>query len=311
MNSMLMNKDIIANWEDRHARLFGNEIVKLNHRLLETGLFSREAVGKLIERCPDSEFGLESMSDDITNPSRLYGVRNGISGAEALAAVEKGRMWMNIRRVMDWAPEYGRLLDTIFSEFAGRMPGFETFKRNLGVLVSSPNANVFYHADIQGQSLWQIEGSKRVYLYPRSEVFLRPMQVEKILLRETDEKMPYETWFDEYATAVDLHPGEMVTWPLYAPHRVQNHDCMNISVTMEHWTKQIWNSYAVHYGNGVFRRTLGVKGLSTENSGLHVYPKAVAAFAWKKAGKQKKGDVVVKRDFKLDASAEGGRVALT
>jgi len=37
----------------------------------------------------------------------------------------------------------------------------------------------------------------------------------------------------------------------------------------------------------------------------------VAAFAWKKAGKQKKGDVVVKRDFKLDASAEGGRVALT
>ena len=54
------------------------------------------------------------------------------------------------------------------------MPEFKTFKRNLGVLISSPNANVFYHADIQGQSLWQIEGVKSVYIYPRSEAFIKP-----------------------------------------------------------------------------------------------------------------------------------------
>src|ERR1700754_2966240 len=74
MNSMLMNKDIISNWEARHELLFGNEILKLQHRLMETGMFTREAVGKLIERCPERELGLESMSDDINNPSRLYGI---------------------------------------------------------------------------------------------------------------------------------------------------------------------------------------------------------------------------------------------
>lgn len=311
MNSMHMTKDIISNWEDRHQRLFGNEVVKLNHRLIETGLFSREAVARLIERCPAEELGLESMSDDVNNPSRLYGILGGASGEEALAAIEKGRIWMNIRRVMAWAPEYRDLLTRIFGEFAGRMPGFDTFKHNMGVLVSSPNANVYYHADIQGQSLWQIEGTKRVYVYPRSEVFLRPDAVEKILLRETDEKMPYEPWFDEYATVIDLQPGEMVTWPLYAPHRVHNHDCLNISVTMEHWTKAIWNSYAVYYGNGVLRRTLGMKSLSTEDRGLHVYPKAAAAFAWKKAGRQRKGDVVRRRDFRIDATQANGRGVLT
>src|SRR5690606_36063168 len=112
-----------------------------------------------------------------------------------------------------------------------------------------PNMSVPYHADIQGQSLWQIEGVKRVYLYPRSETFLPSTSVEKILLRETTETMAYEPWFDDYATVVDLKPGQMVTWPLYAPHRVANHDCLNIPVTMEHWTKEIWNAYAVHYGN--------------------------------------------------------------
>jgi hypothetical protein len=77
---------------------------------------------------------------------------------------------------------------------------------------------------------------------------------------------------------------------------------------MEHWTKQIWNSYAVHYGNGVLRRTLGLKNTSVRDHGLHVYPKAGAAFAWKKLGRQISGDVVKTRDFRIDASAEIGRV---
>jgi len=310
MNSMAMNNDIIANWEPRHALLFGHEIVKLNHRLQETGMFTREAVGQLVERCPDNELGLESMSEDTTNPHRLYGIRGEASGMEVIEAVERGRIWMNIRRIMDWAPEYKKLLDDIFAEFERRMPEFKTFKRNMGVLVSSPDANVFYHADIQGQSLWQIEGVKRVYLYPRSDVFMSGRNVERILLRETTETMPYEPWFDEYATVIDLKPGEMITWPLYAPHRVHNLDCLNISVTMEHWTKEIWNSYAVHYGNGVLRRTVGLGKLSTEPGGLHVYPKAAAAFAWKKMGRQIKGDVVKRRDFRIDPHAPNGRISL-
>lgn len=302
MGMMPSGQSLLSGWEDRHTQLFGKEVVKLQHRLRETGLFSREAVARLIERCPPSELGLEAMSDDATNPTRLYGKRGQASGADTLLAIENGRMWLNIRRVMDWAPEYRKLLDDVFAEFSANMPGFETFKRNIGVLVSSPNANVYYHADIQGQSLWQIEGSKRVYLYPRSDAFLDPKAVEKILLRETDEKMPYQPWFDEYATVIDLQPGEMITWPLYAPHRIRNHDCVNISVTMEHWTKSIWNSYAVQYGNGVLRRMVGAKQLSSQPSGLHVYPKATLAFAWKKAGKQKKGDVVERRDFEIASS---------
>lgn len=310
MNAPVMNSDIISNWEQRHERLFGHEIVRLNHRLRETGLFSREAIGRLVERCPQHEFGLEAMDDDLHNPARLYGVRGDATGLDVIEAIEKGRMWMNIRRVMDWAPEYRKLLDDVFAEFQSRMPGFATFKRNLGVLVSSPNANVFYHADIQGQSLWQIEGVKKVYLYPRSDAFMNGEQVEKILLRETDETMRFEPWFDEYADVIDLQPGEMVTWPLYAPHRIHNHDCLNISVTMEHWTRETWNSYAVHYGNGVLRRTVGWNKSSTVPNGLHVYPKAASAFLWKKMGKQITGDVVKKRDFMIDPSAPNGRVAL-
>jgi hypothetical protein len=307
MNSMNRDRDIIANWQPHHETLFGRHPIKLKHRLIESGLFTREALGRVIERCPRHELGLESVTVHDGQPQRLYGELGNASGLEAIVAIEKGRMWMNIRRVMEWAPEYRFLLDSIFNEFEARMPGFKTFKRNLGILISSPNAFVPYHADIQGQSLWQISGVKRVFLYPRSDIFVPPQRVEKILLRETTEDMPYQGWFDDCATVYDLKPGEMLTWPLYAPHKVQNHDCLNISVTMEHWTKEIWNSYAVHYGNAVLRRTLGLKNTSTRDHGLHVYPKAATAYLWKKMGRQISGDVVKARDFRIDATRENGR----
>jgi hypothetical protein len=307
MNSMNMSRDILVDWQHHHEILFGQHAILLKHRLAETGLFTREALGKVIERCPKHELGLESVNLQGDRPLRIYGELGNASGLEAIAAIEKGRMWMNIRRVMDWAPEYRQLLDAVFAEFEARMKGFKTFKRNIGILISSPNAFVPYHADIQGQSLWQISGVKRVFVYPRSDVFMKPTSVEKILLRETNEDMPYQGWFDDYAAAFDLHPGEMLTWPLYAPHKVQNHDCLNISVTMEHWTQAIWNSYAVHYGNGVLRRSLGLSNTSTRDHGLHVYPKAAAAYLWKKMGRQIAGDVVRQRDFRIDAASNNGR----
>ena len=307
MNSMNMNRDIVANWQSHHEKLFGQHALKLQHTLAETGLFTKEALGKVIERCPKEHLGLESVSMEAGAPRRVYGELGNASGLETIDAIERGQMWMNIRRLMEWAPEYRDLLDRIFGEFEARMPGFKTFKRNIGVLISSPNAYVPYHADIQGQTLWQIAGVKRVFLYPRSKVFAPPASVEKIMLRETTEDMNYQPWFDDCATAFDLHPGEMLTWPLYAPHRVQNHDCLNISVTMEHWTQEIWNSYAVHYGNGVLRRTIGLANASTDDHGLHVYPKAALAYLWKKAGRQITGDVVKQRSFRIDPHSNTGR----
>ena len=54
--------------------------------------------------------------------------------------------------------------------------------RNAGILISSPNAQVYYHADLPGQSLWQIRGTKRVYIYPPVAPFLTPEQIERIIL---------------------------------------------------------------------------------------------------------------------------------
>ena len=230
---------------------------------------------------------------------------------EAIDAIEKGRMWMNIRRVMDWAPEYRTLLDEVFDEFEARMPGFKTFKRNLGVLISSPNANVFYHADIQGQSLWQIEGIKRVYIYPRSEVFITPKSVEKILLRETAEDMPYENWFDDYATHVDLQArrdGDLAA--LCAAPRPE-----------PRLPEHLGDDGALDEADlELLRGPLRQRRAAPDARPARTARRATTACTsirrparrslWKKLGKQITGDVVKQRDFRIDAKSPNGRASL-
>ena len=203
------------------------------------------------------------------NPrSRREGAIDGLSGEEALAAVRAGNIWINIHKLHETDAAYAELLDEIFGEFEGRVPGLKTYRRSMTLLISSPKVQVYYHCDVPGQMLWQMRGTKRVFVYPNKAPFLTQPAMEKIVLGEAHETvMPYEPWFDDYAEAIDLEAGELLHWPLNCPHRVVNHDCLNVSMTTEHWTDALRNVYAVNYANGVLRRTFGDRRLVAQHFG--------------------------------------------
>ena len=48
-------------------------------------------------------------------------------------------------------PRFGELLEQMYVELETAMPDFCTFKRKLGLLISSPGAKVFYHFDVPGR----------------------------------------------------------------------------------------------------------------------------------------------------------------
>ncbi|MCV0428163.1 MAG: hypothetical protein K5905_22125 [Roseibium sp.] len=306
MNVVSQDLGVLSDWQDKHAQLFDRQNIKLNHRLRETGLFTEDAIGQLIEKAAPHQYSLNTMGFQKDVNEWRHGEIQGISGREVINTIRAGRLWLNLFRIMEIDSKYDRVLDQIFGEFESFIPGLKTFKRNITLLVSSPKIQVYYHADIQGQSLWQLEGKKRVYVYPANDAFLTDESIEKILMQETEEEVPYQTWYDDHAEVHDLEPGQMMHWPLYGPHRVENHDCLNISVTTEHWTREIRNEFAVRYGNGVLRRIFGLKGLSTRPKGIHVYPKAAATLAWKRLKFEKARQVEKKVDFRLDPGSKEG-----
>ena len=298
----MMTDRIVTGWKPHFAKLWSRETLVMEHRLHESPLFSEEAIASLIEQTPPEHYNLATMGEDPRNGKWREGIVGGASGKDTMEAIKNGRLWLNIRHCQDFDARYKAVLDQLFEEFEAHMPGLHTYKRNMGILVTSPKCQTLYHFDLPGQHLWQIKGRKKVYVYPNREPFLTAQNREQVLMKETREEFAFESWFDDYAEVYDLEPGQMAYWPIHAPHRVQNEDCLNISLTLEHWDTEVRNTFAVNYGNGVLRRTLGLNPSNRTPAGMHVYPKAALAMAWKKLGMEKSRKFRDEVDFKIDAS---------
>ena len=296
---------ILADWQPHHASLFGEHILHLKHRLNTSSLFSDDSLARLIERTPAEHCYVNTMDRRSHNPrSRREGAIGDLSGADALEAVKRGNIWINIHKLTQTDARYQSLLDAIFREFEDKVPGLKTYKHSMTLLISSPNVQVYYHCDVPGQMLWQMRGAKRVFVYPNTGPFLTQPAMEKVVLGESHETaMPYERWFDDYAEIIDLEAGSMLYWPLNCPHRVVNHDSVNVSMTTEHWTDDLRNVYAVNYANGVIRRTFGSAKLSRNTSGPSFWAKAGLAAAMKTTGLQAKKQRKRLIDFTVDPAA--------
>jgi hypothetical protein len=308
MNMNLMTDQIITDWQPHYERLFGKFSLELSHRLAASPLFSDEALAALIEKSPRDAYHVNYSQKTPGNPPRRReGEIKGLSGREVLDVVKSGNIWINIVKPAAVDPAYGALLDEVYGEFEERVPGFKSYKRNLTLLISSPNVSVKYHSDVPGQSLWQVRGTKTLYVYPNSAPFISQPALEKLILgqlRETD--MPYEPWFDDYAEVHVLDAGKMIHWPLNGPHRVVNGDMLNVSFTTEHWTNELRRHYAVNYANGILRSKAGLPQLSQQVTGLSYYSKLALAGLVKFTPLNPQRQKVYTVDFRVDPAAPEG-----
>lgn len=296
---------IFENFDPESQALWGDNIVKLRHTLHERDLFTDARLGAILDAIPEGRMAINTMGRKGHDAATWsYCQRGDLSGTQLIDATSQGRIWINVTKIQDIVPEFADLLDEVFAEIDENVPGLGVFRKSMGLLISSPNAQVFYHADVPGQALWQIRGQKRIWIYPNHEPFLKRPALEGIIRGTTEEEIQYQPWFDKHAEVVTLKPGDMAHWPLNGPHRVENEDCLNISITTEHWTPEIRRHFAVHYGNGILRQ-FGWKPRSTDLYGPNAWAKIGLTAAWRLSGQQKRQSFKRQMRFKLDSSAPG------
>jgi hypothetical protein len=303
-----MMPTIITDWQKHHEALFGQHSVKLSHSLANSKLFTDEALAALIEKSPREAYHVNYSQKTPGNPPRRReGEIKDLSGKEVLDVVKTGNIWINLTSPASVEPAYADLLEDIYAEFEELVPGFKSYKQRLTILISSPNVSVKYHSDVPGQSLWQVRGTKKLYVYPAAKPFISQPALEKLILgqmRETD--MPYEPWYDDYAEIHELSPGKMLHWPLNGPHRVVNGDSVQVSFTTEHWTDELRRHYAVNYANGIIRKATGAEKLSQQVTGLSYYSKLALAGAVKFTPLNPQKRKEYKVDFRVDPKAPEG-----
>jgi hypothetical protein len=275
-------------WNADQAARWGHEPQRLHHRWHRSPLFDLGALAELIERYPVEHYSLVATStrgDSGAAAKRRWreGEIEGLTGAEVIEAIAQGGLWLNLRNVHLVDSRYAALQDAAYAELQREMPDFDASALRMGILISSPLAQVHYHADLPGQSLWQIRGRKRVHIYPPTAPYLPPEVLEQVALSGVEVNMPYRPEFDRDAVVMDLEPGQMLHWPLNSPHRVDNEDCLNISVTTEHWTRHIRRSQMVNVANGVMRQHLGLQPGSRALNGPAFWAKAAFQAVWRRS----------------------------
>lgn len=246
---------VITDWTPEKAARLTRADLAFEHNLHERPMFDDAGLISLLDRYPREKLGVFTMGEDPVDwKSWRRGSPGDLSGEQLLRAAQEGRIWLNLRHANDYLPEYAALEEEIFAEKRDRA-GVRTFKRDLGMLISSANAQVFYHLDVPLVSLWQIRGQKRVWVYPPADPCVGEEQLERIVLKETAEQMAFDPAMDDLADVYDLTPGRMVTWRQNAPHRIVNGPMLNVSLSIEFMTPAALMRANVLYANGVLRKS--------------------------------------------------------
>jgi hypothetical protein len=276
----------LLDWTSEHIAAFGQRAVVARHRLHELDMFSEAELIEVLENHPRDQFQAFTMGKD---PSRIHEWQpvdvSQASGSEMLSAIARGRFWFHLFRIQNVNAKYRELLDRLFSELSAMLPGFSPVNRSATLILSSPTALVYYHADPQFNFLWHIRGSKHVWSYPAGDRELIDQEMmEDIFASYADEEVPYKPEFDRKGKVFQLNAGDVISWPLNSPHRVTNIEGINVSISTVYETKDSYRRKLVYNANRFFRRSCGIPLRSTDESGVASYIKRTAFRALKRAG---------------------------
>jgi len=218
------------------------------------------------------------MGNDASRPEEnRLAATEGVSGAELLEAVRHGRFWLNLTRIDLADARYRELIEALYGQLIEVAPHFRPKSCQGSVLISSPQALVYYHADAPANMLWHIRGRKRIWIYPAlDERYLQRDLLEDIFAGVRHEYLPYHQSYDQAAVCYDVAPGQWVAWPHNAPHRVTNLEGLNISLATEHFTAATLRRQRVYVANRFLRTRLGWKHPSPRETGAVAMLKSVA-----------------------------------
>lgn len=258
---------LIEKWSDQQRQDYASKVLITRHFMNETGLFTDEALAKMLDKHPTHLVDFQHIPDDAEYKDQQVTVDFTGAGGHAMleAAKSDTRIWINVREVMNTHPEYKEVLDQLHHELE-EMTGKNKDRRNSrgGILISSKTACTPYHADPTMTHLWHLRGHKKMWVYPDGQKFIPDEAYEAILLGEIGEDMPYDPSMDNDAlVAADLTGGEFISWPHRAPHRVENVTYC-VSMTMEFSTRKSAFVNAGMFANGVLRRKYGANPVWAE-----------------------------------------------
>lgn len=300
-----MPTSFLEDWTPEDYHTLERGVILAKHSLNQDGMFSDENLAIILDEHPDDHLTISTMGDDPGVFAWIEGDRNGVSGAEIIRLVREGKLWLNLRRVLEFQSSIAKAVNEMYDELESKSLGFQARDRTANLLLSSSKAMVHYHVDMPVNMLWHIRGSKRVWVYPHFDNrFAAESVLEKVCAGVLSEDIPYDSSFDPYALVFDVQPGQLITWPQLTPHRVQNLDGMCVSLSTEHKNTRAKRRINVYEANHWLRTNLGWGYSHSRVDGFNAHLKQILSRSVRMARRVMHGPAkqqfVYNRAFKID-----------
>lgn len=287
------------------------EAKKHAHTLNDQGFATDAALAEVLDTYPADLIDINLYDYDAEGQVSLKtGARGRLSGEGLLEAIQGGRLWVNLRGVETGCPALWAAAMSEFERIQATYPGMKSVANAGQLILSSPAAKVPYHFDAAGVVLFHMRGRKRLFVYPGDEAHLPEIAMEQVVARQTTEEIPYTLAFEADARVIDLEPGEALTWPLYAPHRVENLDrfCVSLSMDFQTWPSRLRNGAL--YTNAVLRSRGGAPRFTDGMATPELAARWAASLALKRVGGLKSRIATFERDFEPEIGAADGAGAI-
>jgi hypothetical protein len=224
-----------ANEDAAEQKLFRDKFDSLpflfHHGISADPRFGMDCIKALALRIPQtvSLNGKIGVSKGWTQPSARSATID-----EALSGLEHGGSWIILKKVhLD--PQYGDLLSKCISEageLVHRHLEQEIESRTMSLILSSPGQVTPYHVDGDCNFLFQIQGTKTIYVFDgRDRLVLSEMEEENFWGGDIS-AAKYREENQPKAWAFELKPGNGVHVPVIYPHWVKNDQAVSMSLSI-------------------------------------------------------------------------------
>jgi hypothetical protein len=154
-------------------------------------------------------------------------------------------------------PVYGPL----FQELTVKITGLsgDQMGRDMGIgeasiLISSPNRITSYHMDRDCNFLFQVVGNKTLFVYDQTDRQLVPHEAREEFYAGNANSITYPGPGHRSGHAYELHAGEGVHIPVFAPHCARVHANISVAVAVIFFLRTVINEGRIYHVNGLLRR---------------------------------------------------------
>jgi Cupin-like domain len=262
--------------QESFDRDFNRKPIAFDHTLAEHPAFSMDRLTRLVELtlAQDDKIFWDAGEKSVgqrwdERPGRDFSIQ------EAMRRIEHCGAWIVLFGA-ERDPEIAALLASAMAQvndFSGGSLLHEAKVQSAYIFITSPRRVTPFHIDRECNFLMQIHGSKTIHIFDQNDrEVLSETELEKFWTVDNNAPV-YKPALQNRALTLNLNPGQGVHIPVNAPHWVQNHDSISVSLSLNFQFKntKLGNIYRANY----YLRKLGMNPTPPRRSWVLDKTKAV------------------------------------